>query len=179
VQLSLEAVVLFTEPRARQQQEHDWSRYFLLTVSTSSPLIESSRSTTHYESGRAQEVKKILKGAGMHLLNGQSYETNGVAFVGVKPDARGRRSRRMRTPPHEQAILKEIVELADQYDLKIKTAVRAGITPDDAILMEIKRNKHDLIVLGVSRRPGEKLFFGDTATAVFEKAPASILIVTT
>jgi Kef-type K+ transport system membrane component KefB/nucleotide-binding universal stress UspA family protein len=97
----------------------------------------------------------------------------------VRPDARGRRSRRMRTPPHEQAILKEIVELADQYDLKIKTAVRAGITPDDAILMEIKRNKHDLIVLGVSRRPGEKLFFGDTATAVFEKAPASILIVTT
>jgi hypothetical protein len=84
VQLSLEAVVLFTEPRARQQQEHDWSRYFLLTVSTSSPLIESSRSTTHYESGQAEEVKKILKGAGMHLLNGQSYETNGVAFVGVK-----------------------------------------------------------------------------------------------
>jgi nucleotide-binding universal stress UspA family protein len=97
----------------------------------------------------------------------------------VRPDVRGRRSRRMRTLPHEQAILKEIVELADQYDLEIRTAVRAGIAPDDAILMEVKRNKHDLIVLGVGRRPGDKLFFGDTAMAVFENAPASILLVAT
>ncbi len=37
-----------------------------------------------YESDQAEEVEKILKAAGMHLLNGQSYETNGVAFVGVK-----------------------------------------------------------------------------------------------
>src|SRR5947208_13414378 len=37
-----------------------------------------------YESGQAEDVEKILKAAGMHLLNGQSYEANGVAFVGVK-----------------------------------------------------------------------------------------------
>ena len=37
-----------------------------------------------YESGQAEDVKRILKGAGMHLLNGQSYEIHGVAFVGVK-----------------------------------------------------------------------------------------------
>src|SRR6266511_4452523 len=37
-----------------------------------------------YESGQAEEVEKILKAAGVHLLNGQSYEANGVAFVGVK-----------------------------------------------------------------------------------------------
>jgi hypothetical protein len=29
--------------------------------------------------------------------------------------------------------------------------------------------------MGVGRRPGDKLFFGDTAAAVFEKAPASIV----
>jgi nucleotide-binding universal stress UspA family protein len=37
--------------------------------------------------------------------------------------------------------------------------------------------RNDLIVLGVGRRPGDKLFFGDTAMAVFEQAPASILLV--
>src|SRR5437016_9174299 len=37
-----------------------------------------------YESNEVETVKTILKNAGMHLLNGQSYETNGVAFVGVK-----------------------------------------------------------------------------------------------
>jgi Icc-related predicted phosphoesterase len=37
-----------------------------------------------YESDQVEEVEKILKAAGMHLLNGQSYETNGVAFVGMK-----------------------------------------------------------------------------------------------
>src|SRR5256714_9316465 len=37
-----------------------------------------------YESGQAEDVKRILKAAGVHLLNGHSYETNGVALVGVK-----------------------------------------------------------------------------------------------
>jgi hypothetical protein len=122
VQLSLEAVVLFTEPRARQQQEHDWSRYFLLTVSTSSPLIESSRSTTHYESGQAQEVKKILKGAGMHLLNGQSYETNGVAFVGVKGFIGfGRRM----LASFGETVVKSLVAEAVNEAMRLENAMRA------------------------------------------------------
>jgi uncharacterized protein len=36
------------------------------------------------ESGHAEEVWQILRKAGVHLLNGQSYEFNGVAFIGVK-----------------------------------------------------------------------------------------------
>src|SRR5260370_15667089 len=43
-----------------------------------------SRLKPMVESGQADNVEKILKAAGMHLLNGHSYETNGVAFVGVK-----------------------------------------------------------------------------------------------
>jgi hypothetical protein len=123
VQLSLEAVVLFTEPRARQQQEHDWSRYFLLTVSTSSPLIESSRSTTHYESGQAEEVKKILKGAGMHLLNGQSYETNGVAFVGVKGFIGGFGRRMLAS--FGETVVKSLVAEAVNEAMRLENAMRA------------------------------------------------------
>src|SRR5262249_6696005 len=37
-----------------------------------------------YESGEVEDVEKILKAAGMHLLDGHSYEVNDVAFVGVK-----------------------------------------------------------------------------------------------
>jgi Icc-related predicted phosphoesterase len=37
-----------------------------------------------YESDQAEAVAHILKGAGMHLLDGQSYEVDGVGFVGVK-----------------------------------------------------------------------------------------------
>ena len=44
-------------------------------------------------------------------------------------------------------------------------------------LAEVKKHGHDLIVMGVSRRPGDKLFFGDTAAAVLENAPASIVFV--
>jgi Icc-related predicted phosphoesterase len=36
------------------------------------------------ESGQADEVAQILKSAGVHLLNGQSHQVDGVAFVGVK-----------------------------------------------------------------------------------------------
>jgi Icc-related predicted phosphoesterase len=37
-----------------------------------------------YESDQADKVAEILKGAGMHVLDGHSYEVDGVGFVGVK-----------------------------------------------------------------------------------------------
>ena len=45
------------------------------------------------------------------------------------------------------------------------------------ILAELKRAEYDLIIMGVSRRPGAKLFFGDTAAAVFEDAAVSLVLV--
>ena len=71
--------------------------------------------------------------------------------------------------------MKDIVEMADHHDVPIKTAIRADVTPDKAILDELKSAEHDLIVVGAGRRPGDRLFFGDTAAAVFEKSPASII----
>jgi uncharacterized protein len=37
-----------------------------------------------YESDQADQVAAILRSAGVHLLDGQSYEVDGVGFVGVK-----------------------------------------------------------------------------------------------
>ena len=39
------------------------------------------------------------------------------------------------------------------------------------------RCDHNLVVMGVGRRPGEKLYFGDTATALLENAECSLLFV--
>ncbi len=78
---------------------------------------------------------------------------------------------------HGEAILKDIVQLADTYDVTVRTAVRASVAADDAILKETARGKHNLVVMGVGRRPGEKLFFGDTAAALLEKSEGSLLLV--
>ena len=85
-----------------------------------------------------------------------------------------KRSRR-----YEEAILKDIVELAESYELDLRTAVRDDVAPDEAILKETARRKHNLVVMGVSRRPGEKLFFGDTAAALLENSEHSLLFVAT
>src|SRR6476659_7766006 len=90
-----------------------------------------------------------------------------------------RKRRGFRARQQEQAIMKDFVEMADRYDVTAKTAVRADLAPDKAILAELTEAKHDLIIMGAGRRPGDKLFFGDTAAAVLEKSPASILFVAT
>ena len=74
-------------------------------------------------------------------------------------------------------ILKDVVVLAEAYDVDARTAVRAEKLADEAILKEMAKRKHNLIVMGVERRPGEKLFFGETATAILEKSDRSIVFV--
>ncbi|HET9816697.1 MAG TPA: universal stress protein [Xanthobacteraceae bacterium] len=73
--------------------------------------------------------------------------------------------------------MKEIVEIADRYDVTASTEIRADLAPRDAILTEAKKRGNDLIVMGVSRRSGDKLFFGDTAAALLEKSLGSIMFV--
>jgi len=82
-----------------------------------------------------------------------------------------------RSRQYEEAILKDIVALAETYDVTLHTAVRADIAPDDAILKETARRRHNLVVLGAGRRRGEQLFFGDTAAALLEKSEKSLLFV--
>jgi Kef-type K+ transport system membrane component KefB/nucleotide-binding universal stress UspA family protein len=87
------------------------------------------------------------------------------------------------SPPRRQVIrrdelgvLKDIAALAERYDVPLRNATRADMAPDQAILQEASRG-YDLVVLGVSRRPGDMLFFGNTAAAVLERSPTSILFV--
>jgi Kef-type K+ transport system membrane component KefB/nucleotide-binding universal stress UspA family protein len=97
----------------------------------------------------------------------------------VSETAGKNRARRnaLRARWHEQAILKDIVELADMADLHIKTAVRSEKPAADAILGEVGRSSDKLIVMGVGRPSSEPLFFGEIAATVLEKSPASILLI--
>ena len=98
-------------------------------------------------------------------------------YVATGGAGNGRKRRGFRARRQEQAIMKDIVEMADRHDVTARTAVHSDVVPHEAILAEVKKQGHDLIVMGVSRRPGDKLFFGDTAAAVLENAPASIVFV--
>ncbi len=99
-----------------------------------------------------------------------------VLYVAVGGGKRTTR-RNLRTRRHEEAILKDIVAIADGYNMSIRTAVLADRAADEAIMREVERRKHNLVVMGVGRRPGEKLFFGDTAAALLEKSERSLLFV--
>jgi Kef-type K+ transport system membrane component KefB/nucleotide-binding universal stress UspA family protein len=98
-----------------------------------------------------------------------------VLYVAVRSAGKPGVRRGIRTRRHEEAILKDIVAIADGYNMSIRTAVLADNAADEAILSEVKRRKNNLIVMGVGRRPGEKLFFGDTAASLLEDAECSLL----
>ena len=48
--------------------------------------------------------------------------------------------------------------MADRYEVNVRSTTRVNMAPDEAILREAKRG-YDLIVLGVSRRPGDDAVF--------------------
>ncbi|MFY9770947.1 MAG: universal stress protein [Xanthobacteraceae bacterium] len=85
-------------------------------------------------------------------------------------------SRRQIIRRDELAVLKDVAALAERYDVPLRSSTRADMAPNTAILREAGRG-YDLVVLGVSRRPGDLLFFGNTAAAVLEKSPTSNLFV--
>ncbi len=75
-----------------------------------------------HESGQAEEVAEIIRGAGVHLLDGQSCEIGGVAFVGVKGFAGGFGSR-MLGSFGEPAIKQFVAETVNEA-LRLENAMR-------------------------------------------------------
>jgi Kef-type K+ transport system membrane component KefB/nucleotide-binding universal stress UspA family protein len=75
------------------------------------------------------------------------------------------------------AILQEVVRLGDQFGVPVRTAVRTQVAAENAILSELEAGEHNLVVMGVSPRPGTTLSFGDAAAAVLERSERSILFI--
>src|SRR3984893_2257775 len=100
------------------------------------------------------------------------YVTSGTQNSTRKRPRRSSASRR-----NEEAVLKEVTELADRYDVKVRTAMRVDVAAEDAIRKEARRGDYDLVILGVTRRPGETLSFGNMAAAVLESSDISVLFI--
>jgi nucleotide-binding universal stress UspA family protein len=72
-------------------------------------------------------------------------------------------------------ITDEIVQLARAYSVNVRSAVRSHREAESAILREIGAGRHELLVMGVSPRPGDPLNFGDVASALLERAECSLV----
>jgi Kef-type K+ transport system membrane component KefB/nucleotide-binding universal stress UspA family protein len=124
------------------------------------------------------DVSRRAAEAGLALARSGGSRVSALYVASGRSDGdrRGRIRRGAALRRNEEAVLKDIAELADRYDARIRTALRLDVAPEDAILKEAERG-YDLIVIGVTRRPGETLFFGNTAAAVLERCETAILFV--
>jgi Kef-type K+ transport system membrane component KefB len=82
-----------------------------------------------------------------------------------------------RTGTNEAAILRDAVDLGDHSGVPVRTAIRAHADADEAILRQLKGGEHDLIVMGVSPRPGSTLSYGRAAAAILQRSNRSVLLV--
>ena len=82
---------------------------------------------------------------------------------------------RSRTRFREERVLKDMAELGERYDVTVTSRISPRSAAAEAILKEGRRNVA-MIVMGVSARPGQELFFGNTATAVLKDWNAPILM---
>jgi Kef-type K+ transport system membrane component KefB/nucleotide-binding universal stress UspA family protein len=92
-------------------------------------------------------------------------------------DASGSERRRSLASRHKEAALREIADIADRRDQRVRILSRAATNRRDAILKQAEREQATLIVLGVSMGPSEALLFGETANHLLEESPRSLLFV--
>jgi Kef-type K+ transport system membrane component KefB/nucleotide-binding universal stress UspA family protein len=100
-----------------------------------------------------------------------------VAPSGSASDASSQKRQRLLAKRHEEAVLREIVEIADRYDVRLRTRIKMSAHPATAILNEAERGRDTLIVMGVSTRPSDALLFGSTADQLLETSRRSLLFV--
>jgi nucleotide-binding universal stress UspA family protein len=77
-----------------------------------------------------------------------------------------------------ETIIRDIVRLGDHYGVEVKGIVHRADSPQEAILRELKATGCNLLVMGVSPRPGGQLFFfGHVSAELLEHAECSLLFV--
>jgi hypothetical protein len=139
---------------------------------------------THRESEVLAAAEEGLRHKGLAgvvaevaLTLARATNTGVLALYVASDGERQRRRRFTNTSRTVEAALKEIVAHADQMRVPIRTAVRVKLAPSDAILRQARLGGHNLVVMGVTRRPGDTLFFGNVALSVLEAADRSVLFI--
>ena len=78
-----------------------------------------------------------------------------------------------------ESVLKEVVDLGAHFETTVRTRIKFTVDAAQAILNELKAAPYDLLVMGVTPRSGETLFFGTVPSTVLKKAPQSVLLIAT
>ncbi len=78
-----------------------------------------------------------------------------------------------------ESVLKAVVELGGHFQTTVRTRAAQGPDAARALLNELGSAPYDLIVMGVTPRSGETLFFGRVAAAILQKSPESVLLLAT
>jgi nucleotide-binding universal stress UspA family protein len=85
---------------------------------------------------------------------------------------------RSRTRVREEGVLRDMAELAERYDVTLSTRISARAEAAAAILRQARQG-FAMIVMGASARPGDELYFGNTANAVLQGSGLPVLILAT
>jgi Kef-type K+ transport system membrane component KefB/nucleotide-binding universal stress UspA family protein len=120
--------------------------------------------TGNENSRRGAEVAVTLASAARARISALSV---------ASPQARQRQQPRREA----KAIADEIGRIAMLLDTKVRLITRTERSTENAIRHAVARAKHDLVVMGVSRRPGDTLSFGNVADGLVKTAPCSLVFV--
>jgi len=77
------------------------------------------------------------------------------------------------------AAIRDVVELGRSYGVDVRGIARGRRAAQDVIRREIDVGGFNLLVIGVSPRPDEQLFFGEVAAALLDGARCSIVFLST
>jgi len=78
---------------------------------------------------------------------------------------------------YANAVVREITEIGEHYGIEVRGAIRQSGSVRNAVLRELAREPHNLLVMGVSPRPGDQLFVGELAAEMLARAGGSLLFV--
>ena len=151
-----------------------FARGALAAEETGRPLKLLLAVTGTAYSSRAADIALALAQASAGTLTAL-YVDPEAAIRGWHQDLGGTlRSRR-----HGAAVLREVSELGRHYGIAARSRVK--YTPDAAraILDELAEGHYDLLVMGVTTRFGDSLFFGPVPSAVLAGVNESLLLVAT
>ncbi len=101
--------------------------------------------------------------------------------VAAKPPSTRSPSARRRSatarPDGAEAILRDAGRLGAPYGVTVREKLVVRDAAIEAIVAELRSGDHDLVVLGVNPRPGDRLSFGTLAATLLDRAPCSVVFV--
>jgi K+:H+ antiporter len=117
------------------------------------------------------------RGAELAITLAKAAQAPVTVLSVLAPGAKNERERLGAARRDAAEVVKEIKAIAEFHETPIKSALRTDISAEDAILRQARQGRHNLIVLGVSRRPGDTLSFGELATALLESSDRSLMFI--